>query len=431
MTVLFLTLSLSVWSQQSNESYAFIIYAEGYNVSVFRNEELTAYDVMLDDVIGMPLMPGDLVQTDDDTFIEMQVMPSRTVVKIAENTTFEIQSIGGAGGGSFNISYGRLRARVERVTQNDRFEIRGFTAVAGVRGTDFGYDMVVERAGASELDVAELQTKVYVFDGEVEVTENVADTPPSEDGTEGTETPRVEPTPPAEPQAVTLQANEMVNVVSAAPVGLGVPLDEQALPDGSDGEEAPAPEAPAPRTVVFRQETIETEIQEFWTRRDFREEAVDPDRVEERFPGINARVQQLSEERRQYQELQRLRREGLLGSPQELLARTGEIMPEEEPEREPQTVSLNPPGSNERIERILLPQDAAGEARQLQLAGHWMVGLGLVMEVAGLAGAWYVDDARSVQDLGYGGPSTGAMIGGGVFITSGLLSYLFSLFAAD
>ncbi len=387
-------------------------------MSVFRNDELTTYDVLVDNVIGMPLLPGDLVQTDDDTFVEMQVMPSRTIVKIAENTTFEIENIGGNGGGSFNMSYGRLRARVERITQDDRFEIRGFSAVAGVRGTDFGYDMVVQRAAKNELDVAELKTKVYVFDGEVEVTER-------EDVS------RPERSQPVKKQSITLQANEMVNVVSAAPEGLGAPLDELVKPDSPDGETPSSPTPEVTQGVVFQQEMIETEIQEFWTRRDFQEEAVDPDRVEERFPGINARVRQLSEERRQYQELQRLRREGLLGSPQELLAQAGEVVLDDEPERVPQAVSLNAPGGNERIERILLPQDSAGEARQLRLAGHWMVGLGMVMEIAGLAGAWYVDDVRSVQDLGYAGPSTGAIIGGGVFITSGLLSYLFGLFATE
>ncbi len=147
---IFLGIVFSAGAQQRNEAYAFIIYAEGYNMSVFRNDELSTYDVLVDDVLGMPLLPGDIVQTDNDTFLEMQVMPSRTVVKIAENTTFEIERIGGAGGGSFKMSYGRLRARVERVARNDRFEIRGFSAVAGVRGTDFGYDMVVERSSASQ-----------------------------------------------------------------------------------------------------------------------------------------------------------------------------------------------------------------------------------------------------------------------------------------
>jgi hypothetical protein len=81
-----------------SDPYAFVIYAEGFNMSIYRNDTLENYDVLVDDVIGMPLLPGDLVQTDAGTFVELQVMPSRTVVKVAENTTFEIESLRRRGG---------------------------------------------------------------------------------------------------------------------------------------------------------------------------------------------------------------------------------------------------------------------------------------------------------------------------------------------
>ncbi|MDA3948769.1 MAG: FecR domain-containing protein [Spirochaeta sp.] len=411
--VLFAWFVPTVMAQAGTEPYAFVIYAEGYNLSVFRNDEMTTYDVLVDDVIGMPLLPGDLVQTDNDTFVEMQVMPSRTVVKIAENTTFEIERIGGAGGGTFDMSYGRMRARVERLTQNDRFEIRGFTAVAGVRGTDFGYDMVVEREAA-----AELQTKVYVFDGEVEVSE-----PGGETVTETADASGSVPEATAEP--VRLQANEMVSVVSAVPPEVARRADE--IAGGTPGAVAPAPaEEAAPRKVVFRQQQIETEIEDFWQRKDFAEDAIDPDTVEEKFPGINARVQRLSDERRQYEELQRRRREGLLGAPEEFLAESEEAF-EAEPEREPQRVALGEAATGDRIERLLLPDQSAPQSVQLRQAGNWLVGVGVLMELGGLAGAWFIDDARSFDDIQTGGASTGAMIGGGVFIGSGLFSYLLSL----
>lgn len=418
---LLLTLSVQLPAQSGNDPYALVIYAEGYNMSVFRNDELTSYDVLVDDVIGMPLLPGDLVQTDDGTFVEMQVMPSRTVVKIAENTTFEIENIGGAGGGTFNMSYGRLRARVERITQDERFEIRGFSAVAGVRGTDFGYDMVVEREATSEM-----QTKVYVFEGEVEVSEAAA----AEDlpGTAETEGIGESSQPAGRPEPVRIRANEMVNVISEVPEEIASRADE--IVEGGVSESAPIPPssiAPTPRKVVFQQRRIENEIEQFWDQKDFQEEAVDPDRVEEKFPGINARVQRLSEERRRYEELQRLRREGLLGADQdEYLVDT--VTPiEEEVEREPDELALGEPGPSERIERMVAPDRGLSQSKRLVRTGHWMVGVGLALEVAGLAGAWYVDDARSVQEINPGAPSTGLMIGGGVFISSGLFSYLLSL----
>lgn len=410
-----------------SDPYAFVIYAEGFNMSVYRNDELETYDVLVDEVIGMPLLPGDLVQTDADTFVEIQVMPSRTVVKVAENTTFEIESLGGAGGGSFNMSYGRLRARVERLTNNETFQVRGFSAVAGVRGTDFGYDMVVERAASEEL-----QTRVYVFEGEVEVSEaevvedaaagdagdtdaSEADGPDTSDGGGAAEAPR-------QPQSVLIRANEMVNVVSPVPAAL---VDEDDRLDGIDA--VPGGARPPVQNVVFSQEPIQSDIQQFWTDRDFQEEAIDPDRVEDVFPGINARVERLTDERRQFEEIQRLRREGLLTTTDELLADAGAELEPPEPEREPEPASLGAPGSDAEIRRMIQPDQGEGASVQLRRAGHWMLGTGVALGAAGGALGYFVDGSRTVDDFATSGPSAGMLAGGGVFVTSALFSYLLSL----
>lgn len=397
--------TLSLFAQNRDGAFAFIIYAEGYDITIFRNGELTSYDVLVDNVVGMPLLAGDLVQTDAQTFVEIQVMPARTVVKVAENTTFEIERIGGSGGGTFNITYGRLRARVERVTQQDPFEVRGFSAVAGVRGTDFGFDSVVERE-----QMGELRTRVYVFEGEVDVSDR-----PVEGVDEA-------------PQQVRIAANQMINVTTEIPEHIRPrPEDPDAPPvvDAQPGEERP--EAVPARRVVFQQEQIEPEIEEFWQRETFREEPVDPDLVDERFPGINARVQQLSEERRRYEELQRLRREGLLTTPEMFLAEQDEPL-DLEPERQPVGVEIEGPRAADRAQRlILLPQDAHSIRGQTRIAGHWLMGIGITMELAGAATSWFGYGHRSFSDLEGGGPGVGLMTGGGVFITSGLISYLISI----
>ncbi len=392
-----------------SDTYAFVIYAEGFDLSIFRNGELSTYDVLVDDVLGMPLLAGDLVQTGGDTFVEIQVMPSRTIVKVAENTTFEIESLGGAGGGTFNMNYGRLRARVERITTNETFEIRGFTAVAGVRGTDFGYDMVVERDATNEL-----QTRVYVFEGEVEVSENIA----VEADAEGADT-------GATPQTVRLTAEEMVSVVTEVPASLATDAVRPALPDEPRGDRVRPDGAPA-RPIVFQTESLQEEIEQFWTERDFQRDAVEPDQVEAVFPGINARVEELTQERLQYEELQRLRREGLLHSSDDPAAEdTEEVVA-----REPDAVELQEPLPDDRI-RTLISPDVEGQAAQWRVAGHWFMGVGIALEIAGLATAWHSDDVGSFGDLGDGGAGTGLMIGGGIFIGSGLISYLLSAVTGD
>lgn len=407
---------------QNGEAYAFVIYAEGYDMSIFRNGELTTYDVLVDDVIGMPLLPGDLVQTDAQTFVEIQVMPSRTVVKVAENTTFEIESIGGAGGGTFNMAYGRVRARVERITSEDPFQIRGYTAVAGVRGTDFGYDLVVERDATSEL-----QTKVYVFEGEVDVTElDQAGTDaesgtqtPAEGGGTATET-------AAQPQSVRIGTNEMISVVTGVPEELARQADATV-----DGERvaplSPSEVTPSPQKVVFERSVIEEEIQDFWDEQAFRVEPVDPEKVEEAFPGIGVRVQQLSEERRRYEELQRLRREGLLLTPEELIVDAeAEI---EEAEREAEEVMLGDPLPDDRVRRIVAPIGAESAARRSIVAGHWFVGVGLALEAVGALVTWNDDGFTDYDSFSDGGPGQGMIVGGGIFVTTGLFNYLFGLLA--
>ncbi|MFW5828379.1 MAG: hypothetical protein ACOCU4_09810, partial [Alkalispirochaeta sp.] len=290
--------------------------------------------------------------------------------------------------------------------------------VAGVRGTDFGYDMVVEREAAQEL-----RTRVYVFEGEVAVTgreESEADESEAGDASE-----QEADAPRERPEELLIGANEMVNVVSAVPEELSRERDE-------DSERPVSPPAPVrAQPVSFQRQAIEEDIQQFWRDQDFQEEAIDPAEVENVFPGINARVQRLSDEQRQYEELQRLRREGLLGSPDALLSDAEDDFEPIEPEREPERVALSDPGPNERIRRLVQPDVGPTRSQQLRRAGHWFLGTGLVLEAAGIAGAWYLDDIRDYRDLEQSTPGVAAMASGGVFITSGLISYLFSLIGGD
>jgi hypothetical protein len=362
------------------DPYAVVLFAEGYSMSVYRNGQLENYDVISDDVIGMPLLPGDLVQTDPSTYVEIQVMPARTVVKVAENTSFEIAAIGGAGGGQFDISYGRLRAQVERITSRETFQVRGFSAVAGVRGTDFGYDLVASREGGEPLE-----TRVYVFDGAVEVNavpEVEAATPEAQEL--------------ARPEPVVLSGDQMFV--------LG-----------------------PPGTPVGSVEAIAPDIQTFWTEQDFQAEAVDPDRVEDRFPGITSRVEALTAEQRQYQELQRLRREGILeGSSQEASDPSAETT-----ERQPTAIVQAGPGDPDAVRRLIEPTTGPGTAATLSRAGNWAVGTGVVFGLAGAATAYFFDGITQVGDLDQSSPGIGMMAGGGVLITSGLVAHLFSLLAQD
>ena len=144
-----------------------LIFGDGYGFTLQRDGKETVYDLYYDDVTGLPLMSGDFISTDKETFLEIRLSSSRNVLKIAENSSVQIMEVTESGGGRFALTYGRIRARVAKLGGGDHFVIAGRSAAAGVRGTDFGYDILAERV--TEAGEAQTIARVYCFDGEVEL----------------------------------------------------------------------------------------------------------------------------------------------------------------------------------------------------------------------------------------------------------------------
>ncbi len=161
IAVLFLAFSvLPLYSQTD----AVISYTEGRGFQVVRDGQSKSYDIAADDVIGLPLQADDMILTDDGSFVEI-LLNNSTVVKLAENTTSTITSLDGSGGGVFRVTYGRIRVKLAFLFGGSRLWITGHDTVAGVRSTDFGYDLFYDLAD----EAGERQTSVYCFDGEVDV----------------------------------------------------------------------------------------------------------------------------------------------------------------------------------------------------------------------------------------------------------------------
>jgi hypothetical protein len=96
-----------------------------------------------------------------------------------------------------SLVYGRVRAKVDKLAGTDTFTIRSATSVAGVRGTDFGIDVVARQQAVA---VPENLTRTYVFEGTVTVTALLRSSPLAAEG--------LEPVP----REFTLEAGEMVVV---------------------------------------------------------------------------------------------------------------------------------------------------------------------------------------------------------------------------
>ena len=147
-----------------------IVYAEGGDFSIIRGREQQAFNVVADNILGLPLQAGDLVQTGDTTFLEIAMQQTGAVFKVAENTSFRLEYAGPSGSSRLDLAYGRVRAKAESVAAGTFLEMRGLSVVAGVRGTDFGYDIIVTCRGTGEPVL-----QIYTFEGTVVVAEGSLD----------------------------------------------------------------------------------------------------------------------------------------------------------------------------------------------------------------------------------------------------------------
>ena len=86
---------------------------------------------------GEELPPGATLITLDGDYAELRLVPGGTIIRVAENTNFTLNSLQGRDGAalhSFSVGVGKLRAVVAR-GDGARYQFRGATAVCGVRGT--------------------------------------------------------------------------------------------------------------------------------------------------------------------------------------------------------------------------------------------------------------------------------------------------------
>ena len=165
-----------------SEPVAVIDFSSGDDVTVIRNLRKLPFT----DPIGIELLEGDQVQTGRGVLLEIRLVRGGAIIKLAENTTFIIERMSG-GVTTLTLLYGRIRAKVEKLAGVETFSVRTATTVAGVRGTDFGVDIVALKTRVADIPA----TRVYCFEGAVAVTTLVAPTPAATT----TETEALEPVP--------------------------------------------------------------------------------------------------------------------------------------------------------------------------------------------------------------------------------------------
>lgn len=155
--------------------YATIVYAEGQQFSLIRGGMPVSYRVENPEVFGLAIERGDILQTGPDTHLEISIQPISASVQIAENTSFRCDADESGMNSRGELYYGRVRAKVSKLTGSSSYRIRSPALVAGVRGTDFGLDHILIRApvltasaaSAEDLPVSTVLNRAFCFDGSV------------------------------------------------------------------------------------------------------------------------------------------------------------------------------------------------------------------------------------------------------------------------
>ncbi|MBN2874264.1 MAG: FecR domain-containing protein [Spirochaetales bacterium] len=144
-----------------DKAAAMIEFSSGEDIVVIR----AGRRLPTSDPIGLELYQGDQIQTGRGVFVELRVLAGSSLIKLAENTTFVLERLSD-GETSLRLVYGRIRAKVTKLAGSDTFTVASAQAIAGVRGTDFGVDVVATKA----MSVGATTTRAYCFEGAVEVT---------------------------------------------------------------------------------------------------------------------------------------------------------------------------------------------------------------------------------------------------------------------
>lgn len=136
----------------AEEVFASIIYAEGESFRLIRDGRPRKISVESKEVFGMEVKPGDIFQTASETLLEFTIHELGATVKIAENTSFRFDREPENNRTTGELYYGRVRAKVDRLARGSTYRISSPSLVAGVRGTDFGLDVIALRQVSTEAE---------------------------------------------------------------------------------------------------------------------------------------------------------------------------------------------------------------------------------------------------------------------------------------
>jgi hypothetical protein len=126
-----------------------MLTAEGRRLTLFREGSVSSYDAYLEPVAGRPVLPGSLLQLEENTSLELQLLPARTMIKLGAQATIRLEEVDEAGGGRLTMYFGRLRAIVPSSAASDVVVEGPDARVTVAPGSDVAVDVLADPATAA------------------------------------------------------------------------------------------------------------------------------------------------------------------------------------------------------------------------------------------------------------------------------------------
>jgi hypothetical protein len=166
--LLFLFLGFPLPAQDAES--AVIYKAEGSDFSLSSRGERSIVGSEAIAAGGLTLKPWDLIQTGPGVFLEIQLLPSGTLIKVSENTSFIFNGYDSPGRFvDFGLLYGRIRLVSGTGGGNRTAVVRSANVSVRIDEGDLGIDYVMEPFAHGRGGAPRPILRLYDFSGRAEV----------------------------------------------------------------------------------------------------------------------------------------------------------------------------------------------------------------------------------------------------------------------
>ncbi len=147
--MLFLVTAFLQAQEEGRTPIGMALTAEGRRLSLFRDGSVSSYDAYLEPVAGRPVLEGTLLQLEENTSLELQLLPAPTRIKLGAQATIRLEEVDDAGGGRLTMYFGRLRAIVPSSASSNVVVEGPDARVTIAPGSDVAVDVLADPATAA------------------------------------------------------------------------------------------------------------------------------------------------------------------------------------------------------------------------------------------------------------------------------------------